>query len=92
MIGSPEDRLTAQLKDLLEAAVVGDDLPVEVDDQNPVGGGLERRLQDGDRQGIDDPTGFLRPRSSLRTALWHGPNLRVSGPVTNLTGAQASRI
>ena len=81
-----------QLPDFLEAAVVGDDLAIQIDDQDPVGGGFECGLQDGARERIDDSTGFLRPRLRLGRTLSHGPNLWVGARVTSLTGAKAYRI
>jgi len=85
------DHRRRQVPDLLKAAVVGDDLPIQIDDQHSIRRGLERGLQDRDGQRIDGSTGFLRPRLRLGPVFRHGPNVRVAARVTSLTGPRPYR-
>src|SRR5579859_282869 len=86
------DKCRGKLPDLLESAIVRDDLAVEIDDEDAVCRGLQRRLEHRNGERIRAPTGFLRPRLRLRLLREgratgrHAPNLWVQAPVTRLTG------
>ena len=50
-----------QAPHFLEAPVVRHDIPIEIYDQNAVRRRFEGGLENGDREGVSHPTGFLRP-------------------------------
>src|SRR5207253_7687578 len=70
------DQRRRQTPHLLEAAIVGDDLPVEIDHENAVRRRFEGRLENRDGERVRDSTGFLRPLGWTRG---HAPESRGSG-------------